>query len=339
MEFVLGIFYLGVIVYLANYNLATGERGPVVHLMLYGALGIMAYLGITVVMLALFASSEADANGLHIAPFTGLIYLICAIVACVSGARVLNNRDTRAQFAQILGDSADYDPDSIVHTTAVIIMMFVLLGFFATFLLAGGQQGVTETLESSPPTLQGLFLDAVVYIGFACLGIGLFIRRTGVEAIGRLKLRVPQAADIRAGTLTGLGLYGLLIIVSLLWTAFVPPEVLQQQTAASEIVFAAFSGSLLTGVLLALSTSISEEILFRGALQPVFGNVLTSIFFALVHLQYTLTPAVLVIFIVSMGFGWLRARYSTTAAIIGHFIYNLIPFLLFGMASLLEMGA
>jgi len=51
---------------------------------------------------------------------------------------------------------------------------------------------------------------------------------------------------------------------------------------------------------------------------------LTSLFFALVHMQYTLTPATLIIFVVAVGLGILRRRQSTTAAIIAHFVYNFV---------------
>jgi uncharacterized protein len=57
-------------------------------------------------------------------------------------------------------------------------------------------------------------------------------------------------------------------------------------------------------------------------LQPIFGLWPTAIFFALTHVQYTLTPATLVIIIVGLGLGWVRKRYNTTAAIITHFAYN-----------------
>jgi uncharacterized protein len=64
--------------------------------------------------------------------------------------------------------------------------------------------------------------------------------------------------------------------------------------------------------------------LFRGALQPVFGLWITSIFFALLHTQYTLTPASLTIVVVALGLGWLRRRYSTAASIVAHFVYNFV---------------
>jgi membrane protease YdiL (CAAX protease family) len=118
---------------------------------------------------------------------------------------------------------------------------------------------------------------------------------------------------------------GLLVV----WSLIAPPELISAQSAASEQIFLAFSGSLFTGFLLAITTAIGEEVLFRGALQPIFGMFWTSIFFALLHAQYTLTPAALIIFGVSLSFAWLRHRYDTPTAIAAHFVYNFIPFILY----------
>ena len=128
-------------------------------------------------------------------------------------------------------------------------------------------------------------------------------------------------------------LYGISRVSSDIWMASVSPDVLEQQAAASRQLFESFNSSLVFGLLLALLTGFSEEILFRGALQPVFGIVPTSLFFTIIHIQYTLTPATLIIFIVSLGLGWLRQHISTTSVIIAHIVYNFIPFLLFTLAT------
>ena len=84
---------------------------------------------------------------------------------------------------------------------------------------------------------------------------------------------------------------------------------------------------------ISLVVAFGEEIFFRGALQPVFGIWLTSLFFAVIHTQYTLTPATLMIFITALALGWLRQRHSTSAAIIGHFVYNFIQLALAVLAG------
>ena len=69
---------------------------------------------------------------------------------------------------------------------------------------------------------------------------------------------------------------------------------------------------------------MGEEILFRGALQPVFGIVFTSLLFAVVHVQYGLTPITLAVFLLGLILGILRKRTNTTVTILVHFGYNFI---------------
>ena len=97
-----------------------------------------------------------------------------------------------------------------------------------------------------------------------------------------------------------------------------------QSSAANEI--GRQVNSLAFAFALAVSAAVSEEILFRGALQPVFGLPLTAVFFTLFHNQYTLTPAALIIFVVGLALGYLRQRYNTSVAIVTHFVYNFLPF-------------
>jgi membrane protease YdiL (CAAX protease family) len=100
-------------------------------------------------------------------------------------------------------------------------------------------------------------------------------------------------------------------------------EQLEQQNQAAESLAQAFS-TLPLAILLSISAATGEEIFFRGAFQPIFGNLLTSGFFVLLHTQYYLSIGTLLIFFVSFMFGWVRARHSTTAAIISHFVYDFI---------------
>ena len=62
--------------------------------------------------------------------------------------------------------------------------------------------------------------------------------------------------------------------------------------------------------------------LFRGAIQPRFGILFTSILFAITHLQYALSPATLLILIIGLVLGVLRRHFGTWTAIFTHFGYN-----------------
>jgi hypothetical protein len=85
-----------------------------------------------------------------------------------------------------------------------------------------------------------------------------------------------------------------------------------------------------------LAAGIGEELLFRGALQPVLGLWFTAILFAASHIQYGLTPATLAVFIIAIALGIIRQRTNTTVAILVHFGYDFVIGLLALLATYLE---
>jgi membrane protease YdiL (CAAX protease family) len=190
-------------------------------------------------------------------------------------------------------------------------------------IISGGLAGLAESVEVSGVSLEAELFTAALMTALAFLGIGMAIHRMGQQSLARLGLRVPTVQDVVWGIGVGVGLYGVLIVLAVIWSAIVPPEQIVEQSAAAEQIAQAFN-TIPLAFALSLAAAVSEEILFRGALQPVFGLIPTSLFFALVHIQYTLTPATLIIFVVALGLGLLRQRQSTTAAIIAHFIYNFV---------------
>lgn len=237
------------------------------------------------------------------------------------------------------GKDRRYRANSIVHTTALILMIFVSLITVGNFVLAGGVEGLAESIAETGFGIQDLLVNFIMYTLTALLGVGIFIRRNFVQAFSRLGIALPNSGrviqwaiqltkQLVIGAIVGFGLFWIQVSLSLIWQLSVSPETLAEQTAATQAIFAAFSGSLWLGFVLALTAGIGEELLFRGALQPIFGNLLVSIFFVFLHTQYALTPASLIILLVSLVFGFLRTRYATPAAMVAHFVYNFTPFAL-----------
>jgi membrane protease YdiL (CAAX protease family) len=81
-------------------------------------------------------------------------------------------------------------------------------------------------------------------------------------------------------------------------------------------------------VILGLSAGISEELLFRGAVQPRLGILLASILFTIGHLQYGLTVATLEILVIGLILGLMRKWTHTTICILIHASYNTVGVLL-----------
>jgi len=145
--------------------------------------------------------------------------------------------------------------------------------------------------------------------------------------------------EIGMGTAVALALFSLVYLISVVWQLLAPPQVFEDQTQVSQLI-ATNIDTMLLAFALALTAAIGEEIAFRGALQPIFGLWPTSLFFVLIHVQYTLTPAALILLMATLGFGWLRRRFNTTAAMVAHFLYNFVPLamLLFARYALDILG-
>ncbi len=86
-------------------------------------------------------------------------------------------------------------------------------------------------------------------------------------------------------------------------------------------------GSLFTtvpGILtLGLAAALGEETVFRGALQPRFGLLITSILFALMHSNYGFSLSTLVVFLVGLALGVVRLRFNTSTSMVVHATYNI----------------
>ncbi len=80
---------------------------------------------------------------------------------------------------------------------------------------------------------------------------------------------------------------------------------------------------------LSLSAGVGEELFFRGALQPILGIWLTSIFFVAIHGYFSIKnkrinifAVMLVLFIALLG--WAAQNYSIWLAVTAHFSYDLV---------------
>lgn len=83
----------------------------------------------------------------------------------------------------------------------------------------------------------------------------------------------------------------------------------------------------------AFCSSVGEELLFRGALQPSLGLVVTSVLFGAIHGFFSRQLWFWSILAILMGFvfGWLKEHTgSLLAPIVAHFVINLVNLTLLG---------
>jgi membrane protease YdiL (CAAX protease family) len=344
--------YIGAMIYIANLDdlarfapkpasnsskmfgsqeLATQQRSTILRWMQYGVIAINLVFALLILQLSLLGSTpetQAEIQQLELAlpevdQGAAVTSFVVALLVGIVSFRVVASETARQRIRQFIGLKGIYNPDSSVHTVAIVLALLFVSFNLSQFVIAGGLEGLAESVEVGGVSLEAELFSAALMTAIAFLGIGMAIRREAFQSLTRLGLRLPTTQDVIWGVGVGVGLYGLLIVLAIIWSALVPAEQIEQQSAAAEQIARSFN-TIPLAFALSLAAAVSEEILFRGALQPVFGLIPTSLFFALVHIQYTLTPATIIIFIVGLGLGLLRQRQSTTAAIIAHFVYNFV---------------
>jgi len=330
---------LGIIVYLANVQQNRPKPPTAFNLLLYALAGLTVVQGFLTFLAGVGSGALAAETGISIDLRTASIYALVATLAAILSVAIIRWRGVREWIARHAirsdGKLVRYDPASTVHTTAIVMAILLVISTIGNFVLAGGIEGLAEDYAQSVNLVETLLSNFLLYAFFALLGVGLFLRRDLIGTLRRLRIYPVLFSHIGLGAIVGILLYALQFGLIAFWASYAP-ESLTQQSSAAQQLFNLFSGSLLLGLLLAVTTGIGEELFFRGALQPIFGIFWTSVFFVLMHSQYILTFASLVIFLVSIGFGLLARRFSTVAAMVAHIVYNFIPFLIVWFAG--QMG-
>lgn len=218
--------------------------------------------------------------------------------------------------------------DSPMHTLALVFSGY-LVGNTLFSLTQGGLEEMAETAVSAT-ILDILFIQGL-FAATAIFGVGLYIRRSPQAARQRLGLVRPTAHQLWVGVGWIVILVILQSIGGALWTLMD-----SSQAELVESLNQALLGNMDTiaeWLVLAAATGFGEEILFRGALQPILGLGFTSFLFALAHVQYGITPVTVIIFIIGIVLGFIRRRYNTSVAIFVHAGYNFV----LGMFALLAV--
>lgn len=314
LTFAAGWVGASLMIVLANVEQMRGQRLPLSTALHYGLAGVMAVWTVA----ALAAQTGTPATGFILAAGFSTA-LILGLSASKKLWGWIDRIIVRLGFYQRPG----FNQHHHVHRLAVNLMIFQAAAVMWTLVTAGA---ASFAYANPMDALVNLAMNAVIYATAALLGVGWLVRRNLRQAVRRLGLRFPNRHDWAAGIAVAAALHIIVWAAAAAWMSLAAPAALEQQTAAARRLFDSFNSSLALAALFALLTAVSEEMLFRGALQPVFGLALSSFFFTWLHIQYAFTPGMLILFIVSLGFGLLRHHVSATASIIAHSIYNFVPF-------------
>ncbi|MFW6063213.1 MAG: CPBP family intramembrane glutamic endopeptidase [Chloroflexota bacterium] len=328
MTLAIGLILLFGIIYLANViessGTATARRAFNWVLLLLNL--PLFLLGLALLLIPPDQLQAADL-GMNLSVFrpAGLALLLTAIWGLLATLP-----EARRLYARMI----PIDPHSPVHTLALILAGY-LIGNSVLTLTQGGLEGLAET--STAASLVEVVASEMLYAAVGIAGVGLFVRRDGWKILSRLALEKPTARQLWHG-LRWVGLLLVLQWLTGLLFLLLDPE---QAEILEDLNSLLLSNMDTVGewFILALAAGVGEEILFRGALQPVFGLWVTSFIFALAHIQYGFTPATILVFGIGIVLGLVRDRYNTTTAIWVHFVYNFALGMLTLLAPYLESAA
>jgi hypothetical protein len=247
-------------------------------------------------------------------PVIPIITIASAAVMLATGIRPVATALARALFS-VPGDS-----HSLRLAARLTLFGFIVAvpGWETTRSLFDQTEDLNEVFSSL--TFGGGVLG---YVILALASVGFLVRRDLRATLGRLGLTRPSPRAL------------LLIVVGvpLLWGLNAVGEWAQHQWfpatwEADRNVNEAIASVLDRRgmVVLSLSAGIGEEITIRGALQPKLGLVLTSLFFAALHVQYSVFGMAMVC-VFGLILGIIRQRSNTLVAMAVHAIYDLLALL------------
>jgi membrane protease YdiL (CAAX protease family) len=287
--------------------------------------GVISLVGLLGVAWLVDPGFILAAEGAEVQPGVAPVLLVSSLVA---GLFLLPA--VRCGLARVL----QLRPDSPVHLTALILSCFLIAWTLSNLFWVGGVEGMQETAEPVP--IEFIVLQAAGLLAVAFSGVGLLTRRSWRQVWERLGLDLFPRRSWGIAATAVVGLLGIYFAGSILWV-LVAREQVESISQISDILLGDYD-SLGAVFLLSVLSSVSEEILFRGALQPVLGIVPTAVLFGATHLQYAISPATLIILAIGVVLGILRRQFGTWTAILAHFGYNFSLLLMGLIASrLLEM--
>ena len=211
------------------------------------------------------------------APNWGGLVLVCLATALLALLPLIPAvRRGLARFLPI-------DADSLVHMTALAFAIYLIGMSLGQLALIGDLDNLTEAGLSL--SMWDILMSGLPLAFFALAGVGWFIRRDGRGMLARLGLRWPTVRQLALAVGITLLLLALDAGVNLAWEKLDPTGYAQLERVTESLF-----GNLMTvggAIVLGLSAGISEELLFRGALQPRLGLLLASILFAVGPVSYT----------------------------------------------------
>jgi membrane protease YdiL (CAAX protease family) len=324
---ILSLFFLLALIIVANILALRSRRYELLAFDIFLFLVNLPVLLIGILFLLMqtadFQDQFADAGF----TFSNLSQVSLVLILMAGWGLVVSVGPARRLLARIM----PLDPASPVHTLALVFAGY-LAGQGALTLSQDGLSGLADTVQ--PVSIMLIVVSEIMLAVLAFFGVGLLIRRNWSELVDRLGLTMP---DLKQLLIAGAIIVALVIVqagAGALWALLNPDQA--ELLGDVNTLLLADMDTLWEWLLLALAAGIGEELLFRGALQPVMGLAGTSLLFALVHVQYGYTPFMLVVVFIAVVLGLIRRYFSTTIAIVVHVGYDFTLGLLALLATYLQ---
>ncbi len=215
-----------------------------------------------------------------------------------------------------------FRPASPVHAVALAYTALVVANLL--FTVGMGIGNIANMMQQAGPTdlTPSLWAQEIMMAVMALVGVGWLARRSLADGLRRLAVVKPSLRQALAGVGIGAGLAVLIVILEALLSKVGIVTDADVQKLSEQLL-----GPLVQGpfgiITLGVAAALGEETLFRGALQPRFGLLFTTLLFALLHSTYGLSLATVLVFGVGLVLGIVRLRANTTTSMIVHAIYNM----------------
>lgn len=229
------------------------------------------------------------------------------------------------QFRQALATGTPMNPASPIDFSGLAIILFAI-AFLLYSLFTASSDEATVPVMTTGEAISSLVINFLTFVGIAYIAVGYRNYRDGDEATERLGLRIPTPQDVGVGLAAVIPAFGFAMIGSLLTMLF-QPDVVDRLTETLDNMTSGIDNPV-GAIFLGLVTGIGEEVLFRGAIQPRFGIIITTALWVLLHTQYELTFVIVGLVLMGLMLGLIRKHVGTTAAIITHAVYNALVVLI-----------
>lgn len=275
------------------------------------AVGILC--GLLAGSLFLFGAIDyfTPATGIHNPPAVDVAIMVTAIAATAIVSKPV--REFAARYIPI-------DPDNPVHSLALALAVMLFGTQVASIAFT---DVLAAELQAPALSIGDLFAQEVPFLVLGLAGVGLWLRRGAAQSARRLGFVAPAWWQV-ALALAGAGAFYALGQGSESLSLALTPSVAHQVDRTTQHLFGDLSANPGGIIALALLPGVCEEALFRGALQPRFGVVVTALLFTAIHVEYGLSFDVPTIFVIAVGLGLIRKYTNTTASAACHVGYNLL---------------